>query len=101
MSRAGVVVAHQLQRAIEGKKSKPRNRANQDTQLVKEARIRKRGSYQMWDRLANSINKATCIEDVLGHVYGVMDDMHAFGTEQQARWSKESLDLLIKDKSGS
>jgi hypothetical protein len=53
----------------------------------------------MWDRLANSIEKATCDEDVLVSVYGVMDDMRAFGTEQQARWSKESLDLLIKDRS--
>ena len=99
MSRAGVVGAHRLQRAIEGKKSKPRDKNNLAPQLVKEARIRKRGSYRMWDRLANSIEKATCDEDVLVSVYGVMDDMRAFGTEQQARWSKESLDLLIKDRS--
>lgn len=65
--------------------------------MATEKEIRKRASYKKFETLYDSI-KDKPIETQLTVIYNLLDSYSAFGSQSAATYSKESLDLLLKDK---
>ena len=62
-----------------------------------ENRIRKRATYGYWKTMFEFLQTKPSVADILRHFHSFLDSNHMYGTEQQARWSEESLHLVIKD----
>lgn len=63
--------------------------------------IRRRNSYYVWNELYNFCRnrniKLKTTEDLLGFMHNLLDSRFQYGQRQRARWSKESLELLLED----
>jgi len=77
MTRAGMIMAKSL--------------------LRQEDKVRGRSSYTKWKDMLEFMKTQPSPESVLRYFHNFMDGNHMYGTEKQARWSEESLELLIKD----
>ena len=64
-----------------------------DEQLAKEAKIRNRKSYKMYEKFFN----AGCGKAVLELLHQELDARSAYGSIKASGYSRESLDLFIKD----
>lgn len=65
---------------------------------TKDDRVRKRSSYSVWKRMAEFLDSKPTITEILRYVHNYLDTNHMYGTEQQAMWSEESLELVIRDR---
>ena len=64
----------------------------------KEDQVRGRTSYSKWKALTESVRHAGSVAAVLRCFHNFMDANHLYGTEQQAGWGEQSLNLLIQDE---
>lgn len=65
---------------------------------TKDDRIRKRVSYSVWKQMAEFLDSKPVVPEILRYFHNHLDTNHMYGTEQQAMWSEESLELAIRDR---
>jgi len=61
------------------------------------ARIRARTSYRLFKQLYDFLNKKPSVADILRKFYDVLDAKRSFGSERNAEYAAESLELVLRD----
>ena len=64
---------------------------------MKKNKIRDRISYNFWVNIVESCGNALIANKVCDSVFLQMDTRNMFGTQQQANWDKESMELALDD----
>ena len=62
--------------------------------------IRKRISYQRWERFAEFLRTEPSQVKVMEYVHSMLDSLCAYRSEQSSQWSKESLNQVVLDTCG-
>ena len=65
---------------------------------MNEDKVRKRQSYVFWKGLVKFLNRKPKTKTVLKKIHDIIDDKRGYGSETNSFYSKESLELLIKDE---
>lgn len=65
---------------------------------MNEKRIRKRQSYAFWLNLLRYFESKHKPKEILRKMFSVLDDRQSFGSMTNASYSKESLELMLKDR---
>ena len=61
-------------------------------------RIRNRASYVLFQELYEFLSKKPCVADVLRKIHDILDAKWSFGSERNAEYAAESLELVLRDK---
>tara|TARA_B110000196_G_C20447283_1_gene343400 strand:+ start:255 stop:467 length:213 start_codon:yes stop_codon:yes gene_type:complete len=64
---------------------------------MKKNKIRDRISYYFWVNIVESCENRVVANKVCDSVFLQMDTRNMFGTQQQANWDKESMELALDD----
>jgi|SaaInlV_165m_DNA_1040744.scaffolds.fasta_scaffold24871_2 hypothetical protein len=64
---------------------------------MKKNKIRDRISYNFWVNIVESCGNSLIANKVCDSVFRQMDTRNMFGTQQQANWDKESMELALDD----
>jgi hypothetical protein len=59
--------------------------------------IRKRLSYKFFQKELEFCSKPHTVEEQLRHLMNIIDDRNGWGSQTQANYAQESLELLLKD----
>ena len=61
-------------------------------------RIRNRASYLLFQQLYDFLNKKPSVADILRKFHDILDAKWSFGSERNAEYAAESLELVLRDK---
>lgn len=63
-----------------------------------EKKIRARYSYDYWQKLLRFLQRNPNNKTILRKFHEIIDDYHGFKSQTNSNYSKESLELVLKDK---
>jgi len=59
--------------------------------------VRTRSTYKFWKDLLDFLNTNPTKADILRKIHAIIDERRGFASETNSRFSKESLELVIRD----
>jgi len=60
-------------------------------------RIRNRASYVLFQELYEFLSKKPNVADILRKIHDILDSKWSYGSERNAEYAAESLDLVLRD----
>jgi len=60
-------------------------------------RIRNRASYCLFQELYDFLNEKPSVADILRKIHDILDARWSFGSERNAEYAAESLELVLRD----